>query len=213
MKIIDLSHTLKTGMPVFPGDTPPKFNKVMTHKNNGAQVIRMEIATHHGTHLDCPLHFFPNGKSTENSDISSFYGNAFLADCRHFGAGQEIPASYLDALQIDWGKTSWIILYTGWYKHWGTEKYFENFPVLSTEAAQFLVDKKIVGIGLDVISIDAIHSTTYPVHQIILGNGLYIVENLNNLHEIGFNYFNFATFPLKVNEGDGSPVRAVGILN
>lgn len=211
--IIDLTHTLQNGMPVFPGDSAPVFQKSLTHDKDGAQVIRMGMATHHGTHLDCPLHFVKDGKSTGNSDIHNFFGRAFLADCTMFGKGEFIPASHFENMDVDWESISWIIIYTGWYKHWGTQKYFDYFPVLSTEAANFLVEKQIIGIGLDVISIDAIDSEDYPIHHIILGNGLYIIENLTNLHSINSDYFRLATFPLKIKDGDGSPVRAAAILD
>jgi kynurenine formamidase len=213
MTIIDLSHTLQNGMPVFPGDSPPEFQKTMTHQNDGAQVIRMNIATHHGTHLDCPLHFVAGGESTESSGVEQFFGNAYLADCSGFKAGETIPASHFEGLDVDWKNITWIVIYTGWYKHWGTEKYFDHFPVLSVHAAKYLVDKGIVGIGLDVISIDAIDSAEYPIHKIVLGNGLYIIENLTGLHNITAEYFNLSAFPLKIKEGDGSPIRAVAITD
>lgn len=213
MKLIDLSHTLRNGMPVFPGDTAPSFSKAMTHQKDGAQVIRMELATHHGTHLDCPLHFIADAGSTESSDISNFFGKAFLVDCRNFGKGEQIPASHFAEMDMDWESVSWVVIYTGWYKNWGTDEYFNHFPVLSSGAANFLVEKGIKGIGLDVISIDAIDSAHFPVHQIVLGNGLYIIENLTNLHLIPRKYFRLAAFPLKIHDGDGSPVRAVAITD
>jgi kynurenine formamidase len=213
MTIIDLSHTLQNGMPVFPGDAPPEFQKSMTHENDGAQVIRMDIATHHGTHLDCPLHFVAGGESTESSGIEHFFGNAYLADCSGFKAGEIMPASHFESLDVYWNNIKWIVIYTGWYKHWGNKKYFDHFPVLSKNAAEFLVEKGIQGIGLDVISIDAIDSVEYPVHKITLGNGLFIIENLTNLNSIPQQYFRLAAFPLKIQDGDGSPVRAVAVLD
>ena len=213
MKVIDLSHTLQNDMPVFPGDTAPVFQKSMTHEKDNAQVTRMDLATHHGTHLDCPLHFIPDGKATDSSNIENFFCDAFLADCSAFKAGETIPESHFQELSVKWKAVKWIVIYTGWYKHWGGEKYFENFPVLSAEAANFLVKKGIVGIGLDVISIDAIDSEDYPIHNIILGNGLYIIENLTNLHSIRSDYFKLAAFPLKVKDGDGSPIRAAALLD
>lgn len=210
--LIDLSHTMQNGMPVFPGDTAPSFNKSMTHEENGAQVTRMNLATHHGTHLDCPLHFIANSVSTETSNIGNFFGNAYLADCRKYGKGDQIPESHFAEMKADWNSISWVVIYTGWSRHWGTEEYFDHFPVLSPEAAEFLVEKEITGIGLDVISIDAIDSVDYPVHNVILGNGLFIIENLTNLHRIPHKYFRLAAFPLKIKDGDGSPVRAVAVL-
>lgn len=213
MKVIDLSHTLQNNMPVFPGDSAPVFQKAMTHDNDGAQVIRMDLATHHGTHLDCPLHFVADGDSTDSSAIENFLGKAYVADCSGFKSGETIPVSHLQNLAINWDAIKWIIIYTGWYKHWGSQKYFDHFPVLSVEAAQYLVDMGIKGIGLDVVSIDAIDSEDYPIHNIVLGNGLYIIENLTNLQSIQASHFMLSALPLKIKDGDGSPIRAVAITD
>lgn len=212
MQLIDLSHTLQNGMPVFPGDSSPTFTKNLTHQKDGAQVIRMDLATHHGTHLDCPLHFIQNGKSTDTSALENFYGKALLVDCSGFNAAEKIPVTHFESLATNWHDISWVVLYTGWYKYWGSKLYFGNFPVLSEEAAHFLVNKNIRGIGLDVISIDPVESEDFPIHNIILGNGLYIIENLTNLHEISATEFILAAFPLKILDGDGSPVRAVAMI-
>jgi len=211
MKIIDLTHTLETGMPVFPGDTAPSFKKVMIHKKDGAQVIRMDIATHHGTHIDCPKHFFENGKTTDSSTLDNFYGKALMLDCTGFGKNEQIPVDFIINSNVNWKEFSWVVIYTGWYKYWGTQKYLDHFPVLSPEAAKYFQSMGIKGIGLDVISIDAIDSVDYPIHNIVLGNGMNIIENLTNLHSIGTNQFTLSALPLKIEDGDGSPIRAVAI--
>ncbi|MCF8365937.1 MAG: cyclase family protein [Bacteroidales bacterium] len=211
MKIIDLTHTLKTGMPVFPGDTAPTFKKVLTHKNDGAQVIRMDIATHHGTHIDCPLHFFNGGSSTDTSDLENFFGKAYVLDCTNFGKNQEIPLEHIKQTKINWDEISWVIIHTGWYRYWETPEYIDHFPVLSLEAAKFLQEKNLKGIGLDVISIDAINSVDFPIHNIILGNGMFIIENLTNLHLISKEQCLLSALPLKIKDGDGSPIRAIAI--
>jgi kynurenine formamidase len=209
MKLIDLSHTLENSMPVFPGDDSPRFKKVMTHQHDGVQVIRMDLATHHGTHIDCPRHFYENGLTTDSAQLQNFHGKALRIDCRMFAVGDVISLDYLTQLDVDWDEFSWVVLFTGWSKFWGSKKYVDDFPALSREAAKFLVEKKIKGIGLDVISIDAIHSTDYPIHNIILGSGLFVIENLTNLHLIPTDVFTLSAFPLKIKAGDGSPVRAV----
>ncbi|MCF8366712.1 MAG: cyclase family protein [Bacteroidales bacterium] len=211
MKLSDLTHTLETGMPVFPGDTAPTFKKVLTHKSDGVQVTRMDMATHHGTHIDCPLHFIENGKATDNSDLKNFFGKAILLDCTNFRNGEEIPVGHIQKTEINWEGISWVIIHTGWYKLWGTPEYLHHFPVLSVEATKFLKSKNLKGIGLDVISLDAIDSVDFPNHNIILGSGLYIIENLTNLHSISKQQFTLSALPLKIKNGDGSPVRALAI--
>ncbi len=210
--LIDLTHTLENDMPIFPGDEPPKFSLATTHSDDGSQVTRMEITTHIGTHLDCPRHFIDGGTATDTNDLSPFYGKALMIDCRKFGGHEEITKSHLRQFKLEGEQLQWVILQTGWHQHWGTQKYFDPFPVLSPEAAEYLRDIGIVGIGLDVASIDSIDSTDYPVHKIILGSGMYVIENLTNLHLLPAQSFTLAAFPLRISRGDGSPVRAVAIL-
>jgi kynurenine formamidase len=211
-RLIDLTHTLENDMPVFPGDASPKFSLAMTHARDGAQVTRMQLTTHHGTHLDCPLHFIDGGATTNTDDLSPFYGKALVIDCRKFGVGEKITKTHIEQVKLREQQIQWAVLYTGWYRYWGTQKYFDHFPVLSTEAAEYLRDIGIGGIGLDVISIDAIDSTDFPVHKVVLGSGMYVIENLTNLHLLPETDFMLAAFPLRIAHGDGSPIRAVAIL-
>jgi arylformamidase len=212
MNIIDLSHTLKNNMQVYPGDASPYFTKVFTHEKDGIQATRMTISTHHGTHLDCPLHFISNGSTTENSGLDNFFTKALLINCTGFGSGAMIPARHFYPLKEALNNVSWAIIYTGWYRYWGSDEYLRNFPVLSVEATQFLLEQNIKGIGLDVISIDTVESQDFPNHNLTLGSGIFIIENLTNLYAITSNLFTLAAFPLKIHEGDGSPLRAVAIV-
>jgi kynurenine formamidase len=212
MKIIDLSHLMENGMPVYPGDEIPNVQKALTHDKDGAQVIRLSISTHTGTHLDTPRHFFGAGATTDLMDPGNFIGKAVLVDCTAFAQHQQIQLNqvinYREALE----KADFALIYTGWGHHWGTAKYFGHFPVLSIEAVEFLVSTNLKGIGLDFPSIDGFNSKEYPNHKLVLGQGMIIIENLTNLGALVDETFQFAAFPLKIKEGDGSPVRAVAIV-
>ena len=212
MKIVDLSHTITQTMPMFPGEKPPVIRRKMTHHSDGAQVIEIKLTTHTGTHLDCPLHFIDGGNTTEMIAVDKFYGQGFLMDCSNFGTGESISLTHVQRHEEEIRKSDFVLVYTGWSEYWGTEKYFDHFPVLADDAAKFLVSKKLKGIGLDVISIDAIDSTKYPNHIAVLGNEVIIIENLTNLHLLKNKTFHFAAFPLKIADGDGSPVRPVALV-
>ena len=69
------------------------------------------------------------------------------------------------------------------------------------------------GIGIDAISIDPIDSFELPMHRIVLGAGLVIVENLTNLEQLIDRTFRFAALPLKYENADGAPVRAVALVD
>lgn len=212
MQLIDLSHIMENGMPAYPGEESPTFEFKNVHQSDGYQVIRFKALTHSGTHLDTPAHFFANGVTLDNLPVDRFYGKGFVVDCSNFGAGQEIAAGHLKSFEKDLEKAEFAMIYTDWDKHWGTDLYYGEFPALSVEAAIYLSQFKLKGIGLDVPSLDPVTSPNYPNHLHLLGKGFIIIENLKNLHLLNGREFHFAAFPWNIKSGDGCPVRAVGII-
>jgi len=211
MKIFDLTHTIKNGMPAWPGEESPLVEKKYTHAGEGFQVIKLQMLTHSGTHLDMPAHFFANGQTTDVLPLENFFGKGTLIDCRNFGKHQEIPASHFDSYKEELKQTDFVLIWTDWDRFWGTDEYFDHFPVLSFESANLLVSCNIKGVGLDVGSIDKIDSKDYHNHNVILSNNIIVIENLTGLFQLEKQPFYFSAFPLKIHEGDGSPVRAAGI--
>ncbi len=143
---------------------------------------------------------------------TSFYGSAQLIDVRDFKHGQ-IDLKYLQKNKEIFMINDFVIFNTGYEQDWGQESYFKEYPVLSTAAAQWLSAQNIKGIGLDACSVDPVGSDDLPVHHILFAADLLIVENLTNLHQLPDSQFIFSCFPLKIVDADGSPVRAVAILN
>jgi len=104
------------------------------------------------------------------------------------------------------------LIHTGWSLYWGTEKYFSNYPVLSLKAADWLSRFELKGFGLDTISADEADSQDFSVHKALLRNDTIIIENLTNLEKLPCSQFVFSCFPLNFEDADGSPVRAVAII-
>lgn len=90
--------------------------------------------------------------------------------------------------------------------------YFSDYHVLSLEAANWLTQFGLKGLGLDTISADEVEARDLAVHKIFLRNDTVIIENLANLGELPCNRFIFSCFPLNFENADGSPVRAVAII-
>ena len=108
---------------------------------------------------------------------------------------------------------AFVIIYTGWSKRWSQPEKYRNekiFPSISIEAAEHLLSRNIVGLGIDTLSPDAFGSQ-FPVHSLILGAGKYIVENVANADQLDpIGSFIFA-LPIKVFEGTEAPMRLVGM--
>lgn len=212
MQIIDLTHSIENGMPAYPGEESPTVEKKLSHDRDGVQVIRFTSLTHSGTHLDMPSHFFANTPTTDNANMEQFYGKGCVVDCSMFGKNETIPAQHLIQYDNEIRNAEFVLIYTGYDRYWGSHAYFDQFPVLSIEAVEYLSDFQLKGIGFDVASIDPIDSNDYPNHNLVLRRNLIIIENLTNLQSLTGKKFELAAFPLKIKEGDGSPVRAVGIV-
>lgn len=210
--IIDLSHTIKSGMTVYPGATQPKFVELGLFEKYGVYVREFTIDGHVGTHVDVPAHLYAESNSTTSMDVSAFFGTAQILDCSHIGSSGFIDLDILDQI-IPAEYPDFILLYTGWSKMWGTENYLGSYPVATKDLINVLANSQIKGIGLDTISIDAIAAQQLPNHKKILRSDKIIIENLTNLEKLTGKSFLFSCFPLKIENGDGSPVRAVGIVD
>jgi len=210
VSIIDLTHLLHSDIPVYPGTAKPLVCQIYNIPEHGFAETKLNLLSHHGTHMDAPAHMINNGKTLDQFEPEHFYGNAICIDCRNH-QNANIDIALLHPFENKIGIVDFVLLQTGWSEKWGTEGYFSNFPVLTEEACKWLAQFKIKGIGLDNISLDRIDTPDYANHQIILGKGMVIIENLTNLKLIGNEIFTFSCFPLKYENADGAPVRAVAI--
>ncbi len=210
--IIDLSHAIKMGMPVYPGSPPARIVDLGLYDEHGVYVQEFTLNGHVGTHVDVPAHLFADGRTTSEMDISAFFGTARVIDCSRYSTNDTMGTEILDHLDIS-ELPDFLLLSTGWSDKWGAEDYFEYYPVISTDLANTLATTSIKGIGLDTVSIDSMEATQLPNHRAILGSDKIIIENLVNLQGLTGTKFRFSCFPLKLLNGDGSPVRAIGIID
>lgn len=210
MKIIDLSHKINNQITVFSETERPEITISSTHEKDGYAQKKISMYSHNSTHIDAPFHILPDSPRLDELPLEAYYGPGVVVDCRQSGPEIKIEDLLPDVEQLK--KADFILLYTGWYKKWTSIEYKKDFPVLTVEAAEWLMQFNLKGIGLDTISIDEIQSTGLPVHKIVLGRNLIIIENLTNLEELLDKDFIFSCFPLPIEAADGSPVRAVGII-
>ena len=210
---IDLTHPMESNMPLYPGSRPVNFIASAIFEKDGFHEIRIDCSTHTGTHLDCGYHLLEDGRNTLTTPLNNFYGKGLVADCRKISPGATISKTFLQKMETGIRNADFLLLHTGWSKFWGTEAYFRMFPVLNEEAATYLSSFSLKGIGSDTISFDPVGSAMLPVHHILLSTGLILIENLVNLQSLPENGFIFSCFPLKITNGDGSPIRAVGIVS
>jgi arylformamidase len=211
-RIIDLTHPVAPGMPCYPGTEAPTFEPAFTTAEHGFKELRLTLLTHTGTHVDAPAHILPEGRDLDSYPADHFVGMGRVIDATQVSGGV-IP---LDLLREQAGELEGIdhvLLRTGWSQRWGEASYFAGYPALSEEAARWLAGRGLRGVGIDAVSIDAAGSKPLPIHRILLGAELVIVENLTNLAALGDRTFLFCCLPLKITGADGAPVRAIALLD
>ncbi|RPI74606.1 MAG: cyclase family protein [Desulfobacteraceae bacterium] len=212
MKIIDLTHTIEPNMPCYPGTEPPKFAKLCTLEEHGFVEHKITFFSHIGTHMDAPAHVLPRARTLDQFDVGHFAGRAVCLDLMRLSK-QTIDLRDLTPYRETIADKEFVLLCTGWDRFWGTPEYFKDFPVLSREATEWLAEFNLKGVGLDMISIDAMDSVDLANHKILLARDTLIIENLTGLAELGQEAFTFICLPLKFREADGAPVRAMAMMD
>ena len=208
MKVIDLSHIISCGMPVYPGTKSPKIMEVATISSDGFSEREITLSTHTGTHVDAPSHIISNGSTLDCTGTDTFVGRALIIKTDE----KNISLEFLKTYEVDLKETDYVLLQTGYNIFWGSEKYFQSYPVLERDAAVWLSEMKVKGIGIDAVSVDSFESIDLPIHRIFLEKGVLIIENLTNLEKVGTLKFQLVCAPLNLEGADGAPARVFAIL-
>lgn len=209
MKFIDLTHPLVHGQQTFPSD--PKLSiiphgTVETMKYNISQI---SMASHQGTHLDAMFHFIEDGRTIDRMPLEWFYGPACVLRIPK-KPREEITTADFEPFEQLLTPGARVIYETGWHREFGQPYFFTDFPSLTQEAARYLVSRNIRLLGMDTPTPSR---DWYEVHHILLElpAEVVIVESLARLDQLP-DRFTFIGFPLLFQGRDGSPIRAVGLI-
>lgn len=198
MKIIDLSQPINEETPVFPGGPPVELKRNTTIQKDGYEDHLLKIETHIGTHIDAPSHMIANGKSLGEVSIEQFAGGGVYIDVKN-----EFDLNTVEGINIK--QDSIVLFHTGMSNTWGKSEYFTTNPQMSEELAHYLVEQRVKMVGVDACSVDR---EPFPIHKILLGNNILLIENLTNLELLKGKKFNVYALPLKL-QVDGSPTRVI----
>jgi len=220
IQLIDLTHTISSDIPHwgidcgFQSTINRDYADCATETKFRVQHLSMYAGI--GTHIDAPAHCIPSGSTISDVPIQDLFAPCVVIDVSN-KAHEKYSMTENDILEHEQkhGKIkqgSFVIIYTGWDQLWiDPQKYRNNlvFPHVSVLAAELLVSRKIIGIGIDTLSPDCGNSD-FSVHDLLLRNGVYIVENVANVRDLPFACAYVGIFPLKIKDGTESPVRLVG---
>ncbi|HEV2093511.1 MAG TPA: cyclase family protein [Rubrobacter sp.] len=219
---VDLSHTLEEGIPAWP--THARFSSTPYESQALGDVAThhgLTIGEHTGTHMDAPLHFVPEGPAhygTDEIPLGRLAGRAATIRATDLGTGDLLCAERIRAWEREHGpieRGDRVLVRYGWDERWAIgpagRRFLEGWPGLSGGAAEYLVGKGVALVGCDTLAVDAAGSEENPAHHALLGNQVYVVENLKNLGSLP-PFCLFVALPLKIRRGSGSPVRAVALV-
>lgn len=213
MNIIDFTHSISENMPIYQGSEQPKLTQTSLYGKDGFKETLLCLSSHTGTHADAPSHLFKGYKTLDSFDVSRFFGKAVVIDCTDVKCGGAIGMDMIAKVGALADEADFLLFHTGWDEYWGSKEYFCNFRCISEEVAKYCVASKKKGVGFDTISIDPADDKLLNLHRIILGtNEMLIIENLTRLGEAGKVLFDFCVLPLKYENSDGAPVRAIGFV-
>ncbi|HEY6007042.1 MAG TPA: cyclase family protein [Geobacteraceae bacterium] len=203
MQIFDITVPLSGELPVFPGDPPVTVQPVTSLiRGDAANVARLSLSTHAGTHVDVPRHCDDRGLSVDRLPLDLLMGDALVADCRGV---REIGRDILVALPL--AGVERLLLRTDNSGLWDRPGFWEDYCAVSEEGARYLLEAGVRLVGIDYLSIEAFAGDG-RVHRLLLSGGMTILEGVN-LAAVPPGRYELICLPLKVADGDGAPARAI----
>jgi arylformamidase len=200
--VLDITRPLTPATPPFPGDPPLALREVAGHAAHGYRTTALSLCAHSGTHLDAPAHLFPGGATLE-----AFPAERFLLPARVVAAGG--AAMIGAALAESAGDVAGMaVLFKTRNSGLRDLDPARGFVALAPEAARVLAQAGCALAGLDGPSADPPEAADLPAHRILLGAGIFILENLD-LSAAEPGDYTLACLPLLLPGVEASPVRAV----
>jgi arylformamidase len=212
--LIDLSHTIEHGLVTYKGLPAPiicdYLSREASRKHYAAgtefQFGKIEMVANTGTYLDSPFHRYADGKDLSQLELQKLANLPAIKITVQ--RKQAIDVSCFPREDLA-GKA--VLVATGWSRHWNKLEYFEGHPFLTEDAARFLADSGAALVGIDSHNIDDVQDLRRPVHTILLGDEIPIVEHMTNLAALPPVDFRFFAVPVKVKGFGTFPVRAFAI--
>lgn len=216
-KLIDLSHSIEDGLITYKGLPAPIIcdflSREASHEHYAAgtefHIGKIELVANTGTYVDSPFHRFADGIDLSRLPLSSL-ANLDAVVIRAINSNQR-AISRKDFENVD-VKGKAVLVNTGWDKHWKTDRYFVGHPFLTRDDAQYLVDSGASLVGIDSLNIDDTDDGHRPVHTLLLGAKIPVVEHLCNLNLLPDKGVKFFAVPVKIKNFGTFPVRAFAIV-
>jgi arylformamidase len=216
-RLIDVSHVVEHGMVTYKGLPAPFICDYLSREasrnfyapETAFHIGKIEMVANTGTYVDAPFHRYAEGKDLAGLSLESLANIEAIVIRFPLAAPRAVDDSFFSGLPLA-GKA--VLIHTGWSRHWRTEQYFHGHPYLTEAAAVCLRDAGVRLVGIDSLNIDDTVDLRRPVHSILLGSDIPVVEHLTNLDHLPDSGFRFFAVPVKVKAFGTFPVRAFGLV-
>jgi kynurenine formamidase len=223
--VVDLSQPLGPETALWPGSNPFEAETTMELGRDFAYSRDLRLPEHSGTHMDAPAHFDADGDRVHTITADRLVVPCAVLDVRaecEADPDFHLSAEDLARLEARNGAIepgSAVLLNSGWDRHLGEPAYLGgtsdqdlHFPGFGADAAELLVERGVVGLGIDTLGVDPGVETGYPVHLITLPAGLWHLEGLVNLAEVPPRGAMLVAGVIRLVDGSGAPARALALL-
>ena len=202
---IDISVPIHPGMVLWPGDPAVRIERTQElSRGDEANVTRLEMSAHTGTHIDAPLHYLADGAGLDEMPLDATVGPARVIAIAHPRA---ILPEELEAHRLQVGER--VLFRTrNSGRCWQSDRFIEDFVAISEAAAHFLVGRRVRSVGIDYLSVGCHGHDGDETHRILLGAGIWLIEGLN-LGAVKPGAYDLVCLPLRVVRADGAPARAI----
>lgn len=202
---VDVSVPLRSGMVHWPDNPPVRIERMLDiERGDVANVSTISLGSHTGTHMDAPIHFVRGGEGMDRMPLDATMGPARVIEVQD---PTSIKPAELDPHGI--GRGERVLFKTrNSSLPWWNQDFIEDFVYVSREAAHYLAERGVRTVGVDYLSVGGFHTDGVETHQALLGAGIWVIEGLD-LSRVEPGEYELICLPLKVEDGDGAPARAL----
>jgi arylformamidase len=211
VRVVDLTHAFRNGMPVFPGLPEPSFEPIAKVEEDGYAMTRYSMLNHIGTHVDAPAHQIAGGDTLDEIGLERLVTDALTIDVSRRRPHGPIPLAELEPHLDKIRQDDIVLLYSDNARNYGSDAYWTGWSYPDADAARALIERGVSAIGFDGPSADPVDSTTFDLHRIWLGAGRMILENVSNLDQLP-ERAQVVVAPMRVAAANGAPARIFALL-
>jgi arylformamidase len=202
---IDVSVTVRHGMPHWPGNPPIVLERVLDiGRGDECNVSHLAMGVHSGTHMDGPVHFIHGASGLDEMPL-----DATMGVCRVIQIDDPVAITAEELACHEPRRGERLLFRTqNSQRCWDEASFVEDFVHVGADAARLLADAGVRAIGVDYLSVGAYEGDGALVHRILIDAGVWIIEGLN-LDHVAPGAYDLICLPVKLHGSDGAPARAV----